>query len=196
MKSEDCEIRTKLLQAALELFSEKGYASTSVREIVGEAGVTAPVLYYYFGNKEGLFLELMKAASDGFEAALRGSVAEKLSARERILLLARRIRELFRSEIRVARLVYAVFYGPPQGAPAVDIQSMHDDFVEAVGRIVADGVADGEFEPGNEEAQTWAVLAVMHIIMENEVCHQGCEERLIDLEGVVGVVLNGMEKRD
>ncbi len=41
--------------AATRLFAEKGFANVSVRELCRETGTTAPVIYYYFGNKKGLF---------------------------------------------------------------------------------------------------------------------------------------------
>ena len=44
-----------VLTAARDLFTSKGFANTSVREICESAGVTPPVLYYYFGSKKGLF---------------------------------------------------------------------------------------------------------------------------------------------
>ena len=52
--------RERLLETASHLFAEKGYASTSVREIVARAGVSKPVLYYYFQSKEGLYYALLK----------------------------------------------------------------------------------------------------------------------------------------
>lgn len=45
----------KILDVASRLFAEKGLANVSVREICRESGTTAPVLYYYFGSKKGLF---------------------------------------------------------------------------------------------------------------------------------------------
>lgn len=45
----------KILQAASRLFAERGYANVSVRDICKETGTTAPVIYYYFGSKKGLF---------------------------------------------------------------------------------------------------------------------------------------------
>ena len=45
------EARERLLSGATELFASKGYAATTVREIVERAGVTKPVLYYYFRSK-------------------------------------------------------------------------------------------------------------------------------------------------
>jgi TetR/AcrR family transcriptional regulator len=43
------------LQVARELFTQKGYANVSIRDICRSAQITAPTLYYYFKNKEGLF---------------------------------------------------------------------------------------------------------------------------------------------
>lgn len=45
----------KILQVASRLFAEKGFANSSVRDICKETGTTAPVIYYYFGSKKGLF---------------------------------------------------------------------------------------------------------------------------------------------
>jgi AcrR family transcriptional regulator len=47
--------RGRILETATDLFAEKGYAGTYVREIVEKAGVSKPALYYYFKSKEGLF---------------------------------------------------------------------------------------------------------------------------------------------
>lgn len=52
--------RETILECALKLFSAKGYDEVSIGEIVELAGVTKPTLYYFFGNKEGLFRELLK----------------------------------------------------------------------------------------------------------------------------------------
>jgi AcrR family transcriptional regulator len=45
----------RILQVASKMFAEKGFANASVRDICREAGTTAPVIYYYFGSKKGLF---------------------------------------------------------------------------------------------------------------------------------------------
>ena len=56
--------RQRLLDAGLKLFANRGYAGTAVQDITEEAGVTKPTLYYYFGNKEGLFQALVDQAMD------------------------------------------------------------------------------------------------------------------------------------
>ena len=49
------ETATRILQVASRMFAEKGFANVSVRDICRETGTTAPVIYYYFGSKKGLF---------------------------------------------------------------------------------------------------------------------------------------------
>ena len=78
------ETRGQILQAALKNFASCGYAGTSVQQIVDEAGVSKPALYYYFADKAGLFRALVDRAHDERyrlmqEAAGRGgTVTEKL----------------------------------------------------------------------------------------------------------------------
>lgn len=45
----------KILKVAGKLFAEKGFANVSIRDVCREADTTAPMIYYYFGNKRGLF---------------------------------------------------------------------------------------------------------------------------------------------
>ena len=58
--------RPLILAAARELFREKGFADTSLREIAKIAGVSASAISYYFKSKEGLYRELYP---DGAEQA-------------------------------------------------------------------------------------------------------------------------------
>lgn len=49
------ETRDRLIDAALELFSLRGFDGASTREIAAAAGMNAPALQYYFDNKQGLY---------------------------------------------------------------------------------------------------------------------------------------------
>jgi TetR/AcrR family transcriptional regulator len=60
----ESETRRQLLQAALKSFADRGYAATSVQEIVDAAHVSKPALYYYFKDKAGLFAALVDQAHD------------------------------------------------------------------------------------------------------------------------------------
>ncbi len=49
------------LNAAHALFAERGYAAVKMDEIAASVGVTKPLLYNYFGNKERLYIACMRA---------------------------------------------------------------------------------------------------------------------------------------
>lgn len=51
-------VAERIIRVSMEKFTRQGFESTSVDEICKEAGVSKPVLYYYFGDKKGLFLTL------------------------------------------------------------------------------------------------------------------------------------------
>jgi AcrR family transcriptional regulator len=51
-------LKEKIMVKAVELFSEKGYYGTSIREIANAVGCSLPMLYYYFKNKNDLYEEI------------------------------------------------------------------------------------------------------------------------------------------
>lgn len=49
-----------IMEAAVELFSKKGFEGTSMRDLASEAGVNLAMINYYFGSKEGLLEEVLQ----------------------------------------------------------------------------------------------------------------------------------------
>ena len=58
--------KEKLVAAALDLFSKKGYSATSVDEIAESIGIKGPNLYKYFKRKEALFKELSELSDQSY----------------------------------------------------------------------------------------------------------------------------------
>ena len=67
---DDATVRESLLEAARRLFLARGFAAVSIREIAAEAGATAAMIHYYFGDKLGLYRAMLEAAAGPFRAAL------------------------------------------------------------------------------------------------------------------------------
>ncbi len=81
----DASVRTRLsrddrmeqtLEAAHELFAERGYAAATMDEIAAAVGVTKPLLYNYFGNKERLYSACMERAGDALINTIAKAVGE------------------------------------------------------------------------------------------------------------------------
>jgi AcrR family transcriptional regulator len=88
MKTKDTRIR--ILEAALYLFSKKGYLGATTREIAGRAGVAEITLYRHFPSKEKLFEEMVTMYS--FLPALREMLPElrNMEYRQALTGLARK----------------------------------------------------------------------------------------------------------
>ena len=64
MDKDATDTRQLILRAALKRFADAGYAATSVQQIVDDAKVSKPALYYHFADKAGLFQALVHEAHD------------------------------------------------------------------------------------------------------------------------------------
>lgn len=172
----DTAVRERLLTAALEIFNTKGYASTSVREVVAAAGVSKPVLYYYFGSKEGIYLELMRGCQATFEEVVSRLAAFQGKSRERVIRFCQGIFDGVAENLSLVRLIYAIYYGPPQGAPLFDYDQFFNRMLEIVRTIVEEGMEKGELRQADVTVVTWACIGTLNIAMEEQLCH--CEPRI------------------
>ena len=85
------QTQDKLLDAALDAFSENGFKGTSTRDIASRAGVHHPLITYHFKNKETLWRAAMNRVFLKFGAALVQSIkdAEGQSPRQRMASMIR-----------------------------------------------------------------------------------------------------------
>src|SRR3990170_5175525 len=81
--------RKQILDASLRLFSERGFARTTVRDIAHEAGITDAAIYYHFKSKRELLEALVEER--GFVAGLQHleRVSAELPLQETLLWMAR-----------------------------------------------------------------------------------------------------------
>ena len=167
----EASARERLVTAALELFNSRGYAATSVREICAAAGVTKPVLYYHFESKEGLYLHVMKAGFSDLEPVLKAARERTGPVRERLALLLDETYELFLRHVPEVRLMHAIYYGPPQGAPPFDFEAYHKLVEDRVRELIEAGAAAGECAADRVEEATWLVLGILNTAIEIHLCH-------------------------
>jgi AcrR family transcriptional regulator len=148
---QDSETRRQILQAALKRFAHCGYSAASVQQIVDDAKVSKPTLYYYFRDKAGLFQALVSEALDEryrivLEAAqragdLRGQLIEIL-----VVLF-----DYFARNRELMRISFATMFAAPGEVPPglryVDKCERNFDFVHSlIKRALKNGELDGRFD--------------------------------------------------
>ncbi len=161
--------RERLLETATELFAEKGYAATSVREIVERAGVSKPVLYYYFKSKEGLFYAILEWAAEVQQDILNEIFEAPGTVKDRFIFLYRRVQEGIREYQSLYIMIHGLIFGPPQGVPEYDFASYQRHMLDAVKRIYADGVSSGEIRHIDADEVAFLVLALLDFSLNMDV---------------------------
>jgi AcrR family transcriptional regulator len=191
------DVRERLLIAAVRLFASRGYTATSVREIVEAAGVTKPVLYYYFRSKEGVFHAIMQEAIAAHRAVLDEVRRSGGTASDRILLLAESVYTLVLENSLAVRTIDAVYYGPREGGPDIDFEPLHGEFDAFIRALVEAGVASGEFPRRNVDDMVLAILGGFMVAKTSisERCLQGEPLRAEDLRRIMRIILDGIRSR-
>ena len=153
--------KERLLETAIDMFAEKGYAGTSVREIVEQAGVSKPVLYYYFKSKEGLFLAILEMAENLQKELLARVLESAGNVLERLLLLYRRIYAGIDEKRNLYKMIHGLIYGPPQGAPDYDLTRYHRHMFDAIRNIYNAGIDGGEAKKIADDEVAYLVLSLI-----------------------------------
>ena len=63
-----------MVKAATRIFAKRGYAAASMEDIAAASGITKPMLYAYFGSKEGLYTACMERGERALEEAVSDAV--------------------------------------------------------------------------------------------------------------------------
>jgi len=159
--AEQLNARERLLDTAIDMFAQKGYAGTSVREIVGRAGVSKPVLYYYFQSKEGLFLAILDMAENLQKQLLSEILKSTGSVLDRLLMLYQSIYAGIENHRNLYKLIHGLIFGPPQGAPEYDFSRYHRHMINAICEIYNAGIAEGQVKNIVAEEVAYLVLSLI-----------------------------------
>jgi TetR/AcrR family transcriptional regulator len=188
----ESHIREELIRAALTLFTQRGYSATTVRELVEAAGVTKPVLYYYFGSKEGLFLELMRTHFGRLEAVVDVYRKGEGSVRKRLTAMLDKGFAYVQQDRDFIRLMHAVYFGPPGEAPYFDFDAYHQRYHDLITRFLEEGIERGEFRPGNAGDMAWIILGTVEIAIEDQICSQASRIDRETLQRLLSLVFDGL----
>ena len=158
----------EILDAAAKLFSERGYSSTTIRDIGAEAGLNHATTNYYFRGKAAVLFAIYQEALDGFFAGLdtvTGKPDEALAQVVRVAVAAAVHRRdetaVYFQELRWLDQLL------PADMVAIVRERQHR-FRARVCEIVEDGIAQGLFRPVDPQIAVEAVVAMARWAYQSE----------------------------
>jgi len=151
--------RQAVLQAAAELFNERGFHATSLDDIAARLNVSKPTLYYYVKNKDEI---LLQCVSQGLEMTLEGIEASRQAGGNAV------------DQLRACMQVYAGIVTQPFGMCLIrvgdeevpepsrtELRRMKSEIDHAFRRLVAQGVEEGSLAPCDPKMSAFVIAGAL-----------------------------------
>lgn len=186
-KDEQAFVGTKgrILDAALDIFSNKGYHNSRMDDIVDEANVSKGSIYFHFPNKERLFLALVDQFSDLLERNVSEAIAQEKDGIHKVRIAIETVLMTFARYRRPAKilLVQAVGLGSVFEKKR---QEVHERFATMIQQFLDEAIVVGDISTTNTNlvAHAWMgaiYTLVIQWVMTAEPSKEDILEHLIPL---------------
>lgn len=181
----------KILQAAFQCLSTRGYANVSMRDIADEAGVALSQLNYYYKNKEGLFTEVVKMMMHQYLHEVEEKLKSTKNTKEKIASLVKYFNELIRKNPELLRL-FIDFTAQSLWLPSFrrQLKNLFADLSEMIEKsILAGTVINKNLREYSSRSVAKLVLGALYgtsiqIMLDSD------EDKAFDSLNLVGMILN------
>lgn len=158
-KSKRSGKREMILERATEIFSRSGYEKTTLENIGESCGLNKASLYYYFRNKEEIYVQVILMEATSFIQKLQGELATIEGTKNRVHhYLLSRIQQyaerlnLSKLSLESVQKVEPIFQEL--------FQKVKNDEIVFLQRILDDGMAQGDIQPVESAALAEALFVI------------------------------------
>ena len=183
------QTRNDIFMNAARLFSEKGYNRVSIRDICESVGVGKPTLYYYFKDKETLFVQLVQEAKSLGRALFEEFMGKDLSPIEKLENILRFFQTYVERYPVFIRFFSQISLMSLPESIELQISPFKDELLDTLQEIVKEGQEHGGFSHDlDRELFALTMLSTIKYFLHlksrdsgNEFDLAGMFDRLLDL---------------
>jgi AcrR family transcriptional regulator len=152
--------RAEIIEVAIREFADKGYAGARVDEIAARMSTTKRMIYYYFGNKEQLYVEVLEHAYAGIRAIEQQLDVEHLDPVDAIRQLAELTFDHHESHPDFIRLVSIEnIHRAEHISRSTVLTGLANPALDVLARILDRGTAAGVFRSGVDPLDIHMVIS-------------------------------------
>lgn len=189
--------RLNLIEAAIDLFSRKGFSGTTTKEIATAAGVTEAIVFRHFATKQDLYTAILehRISAENLEAWLTKAQAF-MDARDDEGLFRYVISEIINVYCKEPRFERLVLFAALEGH---EIAVMHSQIAAPIGQLILDYIARrqraGALRKGDPDAFLMAIAGFAKQYAANKYIFRVCESSTSDqaaIDAFMGILMNGV----
>jgi|GEM_PF-752208 len=163
-------IKAQMAEVAADLFAEKGFAATSIREICEAVGVTKPTLYYHFGSKDGLIRHIVFSIMDEFVGDI-DELPTSASLEDALCRLAQQNFQFARERPAFVKLLGRLDIMPPPEALQGDLELVQMRTLKKLVEVFERGRDAGEIPDVDLEFCTMTFFSLLHFQVNARLKH-------------------------
>lgn len=188
--------RSRILKAAVAEFARYGLGGARVDRIAARAGANKRMLYYYFGNKEDLFLAVLEASYADIRSAERALRLTDLDPREAMRRLVAFTWRYYLEHPEFLTLLNSEnLHRGRHVKRSRNVVAMHSPFVAMIREVLARGARAGKFRRGVDPVQLYISIAGLgYFYLSNRHTLSAIFERDLMLARHKGARLRHMEE--
>jgi AcrR family transcriptional regulator len=162
MTTSETGVREEILATAMRMFIQQGYHGLAMRQISEAVGVSKAALYYYFKDKEELFLAILNAYLNEIEASIDAIRAGAGSSTDQLRQFVQSVLEQPAEQRAIIRLASQEMSQISAASRKKFDKLYHEKFIGKLTAILQEGIDRGEFRTLNAEVATWSLLGIMY----------------------------------
>jgi AcrR family transcriptional regulator len=164
-QAKEADVRERIFASALRHFSQKGYAATSLREVSDDAGTTKPMIYYYFGSKEGLYAGIVRQILEEMAETIRARLPAEAPVTLQVLAYCERYLDYFLQQEEIIALVLREVFGLG-GVPMAEFsQALGERVRQPLDQILERGMAAGALRQDAVPICATAITGILNMFI-------------------------------
>ena len=193
MSKDATDTRQHILRAALKRFADAGYAATSVQQIVDDAKVSKPALYYHFADKARLFQALVHEAHDDRYRLLQEAARNASGIQAQLEAVLTALFAYFRENRELMRIAFATMFAAPGEVPkdAACAEKCERNF-DFVHNLIKDAQKKGELDPQFDSQEiAFGFYGLVNFYLVGHLVCADCEPNRLTASRIVELFLSG-----
>jgi len=151
--------RYAVLQAAAQLFNERGFHATSLDDIAARLNVTKPTLYYYVKNKDEILLQCVRQGLDMMLAGIEVSRAAGGQAIDQLITCMQVYARIVTQDFGMCLIRVGDEQVPPESRK--ELRRLKSAIDQEFRRLVAAGVAEGSLAPCDPKMTAFVIAGAL-----------------------------------
>jgi TetR/AcrR family transcriptional repressor of mexJK operon len=151
----------KILLEAWSLFQTKGYRGVSMEEVCRRCKITKPTLYYYFQNKEMLYMQTMLHQLQGYRAILE----EEALLPDRLTRFAQAMLDNFHADL--SAMLRDMEHISDRHHRRLIAEAHQTELIAPITTLMQAGVQQGQLRPGDSTLYAWAFFGLINTFIQS-----------------------------